>query len=153
MPVEIVNRQKRGVDRRGLTRLAQAVLRAEGCPAQTELSVVIGDDEWIRELNRRYLKKDAPTDVLAFPEEPSLGDSGPPQEVSGRRLGEVAISGETAARQARQLGHGFEEELAILLAHGILHLTGWRDETPALRRRMMRRVKEVLAQARQGLEP
>lgn len=130
--------------------MARRVLEAEGCPSETELSVVIGDDEWIQELNRKYRNRDAPTDVLAFPQE-SNTEAGPP--AGGALLGDVAISAETAARQAENLGHDFEREMAILLAHGILHLTGWRDQTPAQRRRMMRRVKEVLAEAQVGLDP
>lgn len=116
-------------------------MEAEGCQPEAELSVVIGDDEWIQELNRRYLNRDRPTDVMAFPQ-----DAGPPG--SAPLLGDVAISAETAARQAEELGHSFAEEMELLLAHGILHLTGWSDDTPARRRRMMERSRQVLAQAR-----
>jgi probable rRNA maturation factor len=115
-------------------------MAAEGCHPRAELSVVIGDDEWIRSLNRRYRSKDAPTDVLAFPQEAE------PEEETVL-LGDVAISAETAARQAEEMGHALEQELAILLTHGILHLTGWRDDTPAARRRMMRRATELLSRA------
>ncbi len=110
---------------------------AEGCEPKAELSVVIGDDAWIQELNRRYLRKDRPTDVLAFPQ----GETPSGQPV----LGDVAISAETAARQAAEQGHGFERELALLLVHGVLHLTGWKDSTPAGRRRMLARGEELLA--------
>ena len=141
MAVVVVNEQRRRVNRRELARVARAVMAAEGCPRGVELSVAIGDDEWIRKLNRDYRKKDAPTDVLAFPQG---------AESAGGRpvlLGDVAISAETAARQAEDAGHSLLEEMAVLLAHGILHLTGWGDETPAERRRMMRRVRELLRQA------
>ncbi len=141
--VVVVNRQRRRINRAGLERLACAVMTAEGCEPQTELSVVIGDDGWIQDLNRKYRKRNAPTDVLAFPQEPVPGP-GP------RLLGDVAISAETAARQAKEMGHKLEVELAVLLVHGILHLTGWRDNTPARRRRMMHRVQELLTQARAG---
>jgi len=107
------------------------------------LSVVIGDDRWIQDLNRKYRKRNAPTDVLAFPQE-VLPRAGP------RLLGDVAISAQTAARQAKEVGHKLEEELAVLLIHGILHLTGWKDDTSARKRRMMRRVRELLSQARPG---
>jgi probable rRNA maturation factor len=131
------------VDRRRLARVARVVMEAEGCPANAELSVVIGDDEWIQSLNRTYLMKDAPTDVLAFPQD--LERTGP-----APLLGDVAISAEAAARQATRLGHSFEEELTILLIHGILHLTGWSDETPAGRRQMMRRTKDLLSRAEES---
>ncbi len=141
MAVVVVNEQRRRVNRRELARVGRAVMAAEGCPRGAELSVAIGEDEWIRKLNREYRNKDAPTDVLAFPQG---------AEAAGGRpvlLGDVAISAETAARQAEEAGHSLQEELAVLLAHGILHLTGWGDETPAERRRMMRRVRELLRQA------
>jgi probable rRNA maturation factor len=142
----VENRQKRRVDRPRLARVAQMAMAAEGCPSDAELSVVIGDDEWIQDLNRTYLRRDAPTDVIAFPQDAAPTDRIP-------LLGDVAISAETAARQAERLGHSFEEELSILLVHGILHLTGWSDETPAKRRRMMQRTAELLAQVPCGPTP
>ncbi len=112
-------------------------MEAEGCHPEAELSVVVGDDEWIRELNRKYLKKDRPTDVLAFPQDRGPAEAAP-------LLGDIAISAETAARQAEEMGHSLERELALLLAHGILHLTGWTDETPQKRRGMLQRAEEVM---------
>jgi len=135
--VLVLNKQKRRLRRRWLQELAEGVMQAEGCHPEAELSVVIGDDGWIQDLNREYRKKEMPTDVLAFPQDLSPAGTAP-------LLGDVAISAETAARQAEQLGHGFEEELALLLTHGILHLTGWTDETPAKRERMMHRAQELV---------
>ena len=146
LPVHVENRQKRRVNRPRLARIAQVAMAAEGCPSDTELSVVIGDDEWIQDLNRDYLRRDAPTDVIAFPQDMASTDR-------ILLLGDVAISAETAARQAERLGHSFEEELSILLVHGILHLTGWSDETPAKRRRMMQRTRDLLSQAGCGSTP
>ncbi len=163
----MLNEQERPVDCRRLVGLAQEVIAAEarrrdaGWRPDSELSVVIGDDTWIQELNRKHRNKDAPTDVLAFPQDPGPMRSTPGRDATPagkeeraasrlRLLGDVAISAETAARQAEELGHEFEEEIAILLAHGILHLTGWRDGTPAERQQMMRRVEEVLAEAQAG---
>ncbi len=136
MTVLVLNKQKRRLRRRWLQELAEAVMQAEGCHPETELSVVIGDDGWIQNLNRDYRKKEMPTDVLAFPQDLSPAGTAP-------LLGDVAISAETAARQAQQLGHSFEEEMALLLTHGILHLTGWTDETPSQRERMMHRAQEL----------
>jgi probable rRNA maturation factor len=143
--VHVINRQKRRIRRRWLERVAEAIMVEEGCHPEAELSVAIGDDQWIQALNRKYLKKDSPTDVLAFPQDLSPGGAEP-------LLGDVAISAETAARQAAEMGHTLEEELALLLAHGILHLTGWGDESPARRRRMLRRGEEVTRAALERLE-
>ncbi|HUU54899.1 MAG TPA: rRNA maturation RNase YbeY [Armatimonadota bacterium] len=142
MTVLVLNKQKRRLRRRWLEELAEAVMQAEGCHPEAELSVVIGDDGWIQELNREYRKKDRPTDVLAFPQDLSPAGTGP-------LLGDVAISAETAARQAQQVGHSLEQEMALLLTHGILHLAGWTDETPAKRRRMMRRAQDLLGRIQQ----
>jgi probable rRNA maturation factor len=142
--VTVASRQKRRIRRRWLEELAEAVMQAEGCSPETELSIAIGDDAWIQELNRKYREKDRPTDVLAFPQATlapqSVGPAGIPL------LGDVAVSAETAARQAAELGHSFERELALLVTHGILHLTGWEDATAAQRRRMMARAEEILGQ-------
>ena len=124
--------------RKRLGEVARTAMAAEGCDAEAELSVAIGDDRWIQRLNRRYLGRDAPTDVLAFPQEEN------PQSEE-HLLGDVAISEETAAREAGERGHDQAKELELLLVHGILHLTGWRDETPSQRRAMMRRAEEVLS--------
>ena len=143
MTVTVANRQKRRIRRRWLERLAEAIMAAEGCHPEAELSIVIGDDEWIQELNRKYRKKDRPTDVLAFPQDTGPAGAGP-------LLGDVAVSAETAARQAEEMGHTLEDELALLVTHGILHLTGWTDETAAKRRRMMQRAQALLGKVRQG---
>ncbi len=125
-----------------MLRVARAAMAAEGCEPGTEVTIVIGADKWIRRLNQTYLGKDRATDVLAFPQ----------QVWEGKRflLGDVAISAQTAERQARALGHSLARELAVLTAHGILHLTGWRDDTPQRRRRMAERVEEVLRMAAAG---
>lgn len=136
MAATVANRQRRRIRRRWLEQIAEAVMEAEGCRPEAELSVVIGDDAWIQELNRKYRKKDRPTDVLAFPQD--VGPSGHPL------LGDVAVSAETAARQAGELGHSFERELALLVTHGILHLTGWEDSTAVQRERMLARAEALL---------
>lgn len=140
MVITIFNRTRASVDRPRLRRVAAAAMQAEGCPHEMELSVVIGDDAWIQELNETYKGKRRPTDVLAFPQ-----DAAPPGETP--ILGDVAISLDTAARQAEELGHSTQAEVEILLTHGVLHLTGWRDDTPARRRRMMARTEEILTSA------
>ncbi len=143
MQVTIIDRGKRGVNRARLGRVARAVMEAEGCHPEAELSVVLGDDAWIQELNETYKQKRAATDVLAFPQD-AVPDGERPL------LGDIAISAETAERQAKELGHSLRRELEILLTHGILHLTGWRDDTPARRRRMMARTEQLLAEVEKG---
>jgi probable rRNA maturation factor len=104
------------------------------------VSVLLTDDEEIRRLNREFRGKDKPTDVLSFP----AGD----RAEHARMAGDLAISVETAAREADQRGHGLEIELRVLLLHGVLHLAGFDHETDS--GEMAR--KERLLQKRLGLE-
>lgn len=80
-----------------------------------ELSVALCSDEYIRSLNAGYRQKDSATDVLSFPAE-SFG----PMAV----LGDVVVSVDTAATQAREVGHSLRDECRVLLVHGLLHLLG-----------------------------
>ena len=120
----VVEIEPEGVDLQELEDLAGRVLAGEGVADGVGLTVLTTDDETLQDLNHRFLGIDAPTDVLAFPEaaEAPMGEGEPPS------LGEIAISVATAVRQASELGHGLSDELAHLLAHGILHLCGYEHE-------------------------
>lgn len=85
-----------------------------------EVSVLLVDDEQIQGLNRQYRHKDTPTDVLAFPQQ---DDSTP--AIASQLLGDIVISIPTAQRQAQGRGHSLEQELKVLLIHGLLHLLGY----------------------------
>jgi probable rRNA maturation factor len=97
--------------------LTQAVEAAE---LDGGVSVLLTGDEEIRRLNREFRHKDKATDVLSFPAFQMAGRL--------RLAGDLAISVETAAREAASLGHPLSVELKILLLHGILHLAGWDHE-------------------------
>jgi len=84
------------------------------------VNVVITSNPEMRSLNRRFRGKDAATDVLSFPAAPGL---------PGGLAGDLAISGDIAAANAKQLGHSIEEEIKILILHGTLHLAGYDHET------------------------
>jgi probable rRNA maturation factor len=73
-------------------------------------------------LNREFLRRDYATDVLSFPSNAQAGEGS---------LGEIAISAQKAAQQARQFGHSVEDEIRILMLHGVLHLTGMDHERDA----------------------
>lgn len=79
---------------------------------------LLTDDRELSRLNRQFLGKDYPTDVLAFPEPGPDGF-----------LGEMAISVDRAAEQARRFGHSVEDEIGILMLHGLLHLIGMDHES------------------------
>ncbi|WP_069789463.1 rRNA maturation RNase YbeY [Cyanobacterium sp. IPPAS B-1200] len=88
-----------------------------------EVSLVLTNDEDIKELNSQFRQKDQATDVLAFA---SLDDEfSPPDMVDTIPLGDVIISIETAQKQAKEQNHSLKNELAWLASHGFLHLLGW----------------------------
>jgi probable rRNA maturation factor len=123
------SRQK--LDARGVKRRAERMLSSLEL-ASAELSVVLTGDGEIEALNTRHRKKAKPTDVLAFPMDPSGKGLGGTDGL----LGDVVISLDTAARQARDHRHGLMDEVTHLLAHGILHLVGYDHRTDAEERRM-----------------
>ncbi|MEP6963679.1 MAG: rRNA maturation RNase YbeY [Acidobacteriota bacterium] len=83
---------------------------------------LVTTDAVLRDLNKRFRGKDEATDVLSFPA--SGGKS-----VPGQELGEIAISFDRAAAQAAELGHSMDDELRILMLHGLLHLKGMDHES------------------------
>jgi probable rRNA maturation factor len=102
--------------------------------------VIVVDDATMATLNRTYRHAAGPTDVLAFPMA-----TGRFRWLSPDLLGDVVISAETAARQAREAQGGLRGELALLLVHGILHLGGYDHATLHERRRMWRMQRVILA--------
>lgn len=117
----ILNRQRRWrVAQKPLQRFARELARALRLEAGAFEVALVSDPE-IARLNRRYRRKAAATDVLAFPLEPS-------PRTNGSR-GEVVVSVDTARRNARRFGHGLEEEIKLLILHGVLHLVGYDHET------------------------
>jgi probable rRNA maturation factor len=125
-----------------LARKATAALEVLGLGG-AELSVSLVRDGEIRELNRRYRRKDLPTDVLAFAlREGEFG-------AVGGALGDVVISLDTARRQALEYRGTLTDEVDRLLVHGILHLAGYDHEvSPREERRMRRRERDVRARLR-----
>lgn len=112
------------LDRAGLRRDVRKILALLGIPGR-EVSLLFVDDEGIRKINRDYLRRDRPTNVIAF----SLaeGDFG---DVNPGVLGDVVISVETAAREARTAKIVLGDAILYLILHGILHLAGYDHEGP-----------------------
>jgi probable rRNA maturation factor len=122
---------------------ALQALRLSASPAATGgtgLSIVIGDDAQLQELNRQFLGLDAPTDVLSFPADEVDPDSGE------RYLGDVIISLPRAAAQAEAAGHSVQDELQLLVVHGVLHLLGFDHADPDEKERMWGIQAQVLHQ-------
>jgi probable rRNA maturation factor len=126
-----------------LRAIARRVLAAEGVGGPAQVGIVVADDETVRDLNRRFLGLDEPTDVLSFGltavEEAPFAL--PSEEAS---LGEVVIAYPTAVRQAAEAERTIEMEVAHLLVHGLLHLLSYDHQRPQDERVMRRREEEVL---------
>jgi probable rRNA maturation factor len=128
------------LDRQRRRRVSEPRLRrvlrgaAEALAVSGEVALVLTGDRAVRTLNARYRGKDKPTDVLSFP--------GPGGEVG---LGDIVISVDTAARNARAYGRTLPQELDVLALHGFLHVLGYDHETDdgtmdRLERRLRRRL-------------
>ncbi len=146
------------VDTARWAHLAEQVLDAEGVGAEVELAVVFVDEAGIAELNARFGGKEGPTDVLSFPideeppesgRHPDSGGSGPgepsePDELP-LLLGDVYVCPSVAARNAPDHAGTYEDELALLVVHGILHLLGMDHEEEAAAEEMEQRERALLA--------
>ncbi len=102
----------------GLTRFLNRARLAVG--VRGAVDVLLSDDPTLRQLNKSFRNKDKPTDVLSFPA---------PTNFAAKHAGDLAISLETAARQASAYGHSLRDEVRILILHGLLHLSGEDHET------------------------
>ena len=106
-----------GLSKSGLTRFVREAQRAVGLAGAVD--VLLANDKTLRRLNREFRGKDKATDVLSFPAA---------EEFAEEFAGDLAISLETAARQAREQGHSLRDEVRVLLLHGLLHLSGMDHE-------------------------
>jgi probable rRNA maturation factor len=132
-----------------LKKIAEQVLAAEGASADVELGLLIASGERVRQLNRDYLGRDEPTDVLAFSAGEEVGgDLSPfvPPPDGVLHLGEVIISYPQAVVQAEEYKHSVKREIAVLIIHGVLHLLGYEHDKPELELKMRAREKEALSQ-------
>jgi probable rRNA maturation factor len=107
-----------GLQASSLTRFINRVRTIIGLRGQVD--ILLANDQTLRHLNKTFRNKNKPTDVLSFPA---------PSAFAAKHAGDLAISLETAARQAATRGHTLRDELKILLLHGLLHLSGEDHET------------------------
>ena len=151
------------VDTMRWVRLAEAVLEAEGVRGDAELSMLFVDEDAIADLNKRFLGRAGPTDVLAFPidEEPVEGGRSPDSGGTGpgylpaeptdlpTLLGDVVICPTVANRNAPDHAGTYDDEVALLVIHGILHLLGMDHTDDEEAEAMEQRERELLARFHQ----
>lgn len=141
--------------------LVELVLEAEQVPTGTEVSLLFVEEQTVAELNEHFLGRTGPTDVLAFPidddvvpggRRPDEGGRGPgvPSGPSGppTLLGDVVVCPAVAVRQAAERGRPLDEEVALLVVHGTLHLLNYDHAEPAESTAMRRREQELLGRFR-----
>ena len=134
--------------------VAEAVLDYENCPYESQVELLLTDNEEIRRINQEFLEIDRPTDVLSFPmvdfgspaeydfleEDDSLFDP----ETGELMLGNIVISKEKVISQAEEYGHSVKREYAFLIAHSMLHLLGYDHMEEEERTVMERKQREIL---------
>jgi probable rRNA maturation factor len=160
MPIDVFaadEQESEPVDTDRLVQLARSVLDAEGLKGDVELSMLFVDEHAIADLNERFRGEDGPTDVLAFPMEehpveggrsPDSGGTGPgagsePPEMP-TMLGDVVLCPSVARRNADGRAGRYEDELDLLVVHGILHLLGMDHAEPEQEAAMQQRERELL---------
>ncbi|MGQ9808404.1 MAG: rRNA maturation RNase YbeY [Armatimonadota bacterium] len=142
MGIEISGPDGPGLPRERLRRRLQDVLEAEGCPTGFELSLLLTGDAEMARLHQEWMGLPGPTDVLSFPQDDPREGPAP-----GASLGDVAISLDTAARQAAEAGIPLAHEVLLLAVHGTLHLLGYDDTTDEAFRRMREREMRYVPEA------
>ena len=158
MSIEILNESGAEVDVSDLAGLSRFVMDRMRVHPQAELCIKVVDEATIAELNQRWMGKEGPTDVLAFPMDelrPGLVGEDPEEGV----LGDLVLCHEVASRQAAearekgQTGYRTDDEVDLLTVHGILHLLGYDHAEPEEHREMFGLQARLLAEwqgARRG---
>ena len=137
--------------------LASNALRDSGVRGEAEMSLLFVTEDVMTELNKRFMDADGPTDVLAFPIDdpidggrwPDSGSTGPDREPPEMEelpmlLGDVVVCPAVAARQAPEHAGSYDDELALLIVHGVLHVLGMDHADPEEAAAMQARERELL---------
>jgi len=120
--IQNLDQKFKGIKEKPLIRIAEFVLHEEGVDDDIEISVVFIESDEMRQINNQYRHKDKSTDVLSFGE---IKDFYDPDKFI---LPEILICSEEVSKNAQEYGVSFEEELAKVLIHGVLHLLGFDHE-------------------------
>ena len=129
MTIEVIDESGHALDVQGLSTLSRFVMDKMRVHPQAELCIKAVDEATIAELNEKWMEKEGPTDVLAFPMDelrPGLVN----EELEEGMLGDLVLCPEVAERQAVTAGHSTEAEIELLTVHGILHLLGYDHAEP-----------------------
>jgi probable rRNA maturation factor len=155
MNVDVLNESGADVDVVALTRLCRFAMRRMRLHPATELTLRLVDPATIAVLNKQWMDKEGPTDVLSFPmDELTPGRDG--EEAPEGYLGDIALCPQVAEQQAPAAGHTTQDEVNLLTVHGILHLLGYDHAEPAEHKEMFGVQGRLLLewqQAADGVDP
>jgi probable rRNA maturation factor len=145
--VFVADEQAESVGLTDLHRLAETIMREERYPDDAEVTLLFVDEAEMASYNERFLSRQGPTDVLAFPVEELIPGVVPDHDPQGPplMLGDVVVAPGYVRRQAQDLGVTFEDEMALMVTHGILHLLGYDHVNDDDAGRMENRERELLA--------
>lgn len=151
MNTMIINQQDKVTYNRGvqqiILKVVKTITKLGGIPKNTELSILLVDNSYIKDLNYVYRNVDSATDVLSFAmNELSEGEPAFTFTNEVNVLGDIVISLEKALEQSQEYGHSFERELGFLVAHGLLHLLGY-DHENETEEKVMRELEKKILQA------
>lgn len=131
MNISVINTVALPITKNNIVVFVTKVLR--GLHQRGEISILLCNDAEIKKINRKFLKKNRYTDVIAFYYNKKIPGC------TSRYIGDIVISVDRAKVQAAHIGHSVKKELFILLIHGILHLLGYDDTTSVRKEKMFRK--------------
>ncbi len=146
MSVEFHDEQDDPLEPGPLLALAEAAMRAEGLDGSTEVSLtLVGENEMAR-LNEQHMARSGPTDVLAFPLETLVPGKIPPGSEDGPPLllGDIVVCPRVVREQADATEVPFEDEMALMVVHGLLHLLGYDHQLDEGAQHMEARERDLL---------
>jgi probable rRNA maturation factor len=143
----VADEQTQAVDLPALRALAELVVAEEGFPESSEVTVLLVSDDEMGSYNERFLTRSGPTDVLAFPVEDLKPGVAPERDITDPPLllGDIIVAPGYIFRQAEEYGVTFDDEMSLMVVHGILHLLGYDHQTDDEAEMMEARERQILA--------
>lgn len=146
MNIFLADEQDEPLSTEPLRRLAELVLAEEELDKDTEVTLLFVNDDVIADYNERFMGRNGPTDVLAFPLEPAEPGRPPKRQRGGPpiNLGDVVIAPGYVSRAVTERGGDVDSELGLMVVHGILHLLGWDHQDDHQAEQMETRESDLL---------
>ena len=152
MNIFLADEQEEAVEAGPIVAIAERVLLAEAFPDHAEVAIVLVGEDQMARYNQRFMERTGPTDVLAFPVDQLIPGQIPTTIANGQplSLGDIFVCPTVVKQQVAELGVSLEDEMVLIVTHGILHLLGYDHNDPADAAVMTAREREFLA--KEGIE-